>query len=69
MSNSVKDIVTTMQGSDRRKAVEAMTDLLTSLRQLSEWADDKIEFMLDNGRTVEVAAQEGSSEAFVVYVR
>ncbi|GLQ67372.1 hypothetical protein [Gluconobacter kondonii] len=46
-----------------------MTDLLTSLRQLPEWADDKIEFVLDNGRIVEVAAQVGSSEAFAIYVR
>lgn len=69
MSQPVKDIVSTMQGTDRREAVKAMTDLLTSLRQLPEWTDDKIEFVLGDGRTVDVAAQGGSSEAFRVYVR
>lgn len=68
MTESTKNIATTMEGNDRREAVEAMANLLDKLKQLPDWSDGKIEFTLKDGRSVEVSSQEGNFEAFRIYV-
>lgn len=68
MTEPTKNIATTMVGKDRREAVEAMANLLDKLRQLPGWNDGKIEFTLGDGRKAEVTSQEGSFEAFRIYV-
>lgn len=69
MTKEVKDIVTTMEGQDRREAVAAMETLLGKIRQLPGWPTGPIVFTLPDGRRVEVESQDGETEVFAIFVR
>jgi hypothetical protein len=66
-----KTVHTTMQGTDRRAAVDAMEELLKRLRELPDWGDrkDGLIFELPDGTVAEVTRQIGEFEAITIEVR
>jgi len=66
MTESTKNIITTMEGEERCNAVKAMVNLLEQLKELYDWNNNKIEFTLDNGNKVEIKKQDGNFEIFYI---
>lgn len=71
MENREKAITTTMEGTEKRAAVEAMHSLLNSLREVPGWGnrENGLIIPLDDGTEAEVTRQNGETEAFLVEVR
>lgn len=66
-----KIVHTTMQGTDRHEAVEAMEELLKRLRELPDWGNrkDGLVLKLPDGTVAEVTGQSGEFEAITIEVR
>ncbi|MCG2841237.1 hypothetical protein L6Q21_09620 [Sandaracinobacter sp. RS1-74] len=72
MTQPEKIIITSMNGEDRRAAVEEMKKILDRLRAIPEWEShgkDGIILQDEDGTEVEITSQSGSYEAFRIEVR